>query len=228
MHVSWILRGLTIAVLMTLQGQFASACTIPPSAQMVEKQFKVMIDRADMLFVGTVHHIQRRRWSDDDEKPYFNEDWLEIGRRASLGEDVGNAGYIANWVNFASAVAFLEVDVELYWTGIKTSADEGFQEFVDIDLLRPFTVAGTGPCVNFPRTCPWNMQHGDKVALALRVATFGANKVLFCRKLSDFNSFDVARIRKHNQFVTKYEAIAPYWRTLRRTGAKRGTSESLR
>lgn len=214
---SWALKLSALVILMFFQSKGVLACSIFPSMEATENHFRRMIERSDYVFVGTVNHILRRRWSEDDEKPYFSKTWLDIAARANAGEDVGRDDHIANWVNYAEATAFLRIELELYWTGLKTPYSRGtVQEFVPIDMLRPFSAFGRGPCFSFPRTCPWSIKSGSTVVLAMKETRFGPNKVLFCREIPRLTRSARNEIQNNNKYLSRYEAILPYIKRNRR------------
>ncbi len=153
----------------------------------------------------------RRRWTEDDTPPKFPASWVELTEKSRAGEEVGSQQYLVNLVEFSEATAYLEIEHELYWTGLRGGRRIfGKTELIPIDLLRPYSVAGHGPCHSFPQTCPWDIKPGELVALAIKESTFGAASALVCSRVPRPNRKGAEKIRQKSRFVTKYEALLPF------------------
>ncbi len=188
-----------------------TACSIPPTAASTEKSFRRMIDRADYIFVGIVSHVLRRRWNADDTPPKFHPKILELAKKRREGQDIGSNGYRANWVEFAEATVHLSVISELYTDRL----DNEFYQYqnrnrIPVDLLNPFTVGGHGPCNSFPRTCPWDIAAGERVALAIQKNNFGAHSALICVRVPKITNEQLQKSQRNKRFIAKYEAIRPF------------------
>ena len=189
----------------------ASACRVPPTAERTESALRLLIEKSDYVIIGRVAKVLRRRWNGDDTRPSFPASWIEITKKRSAGEDVGSDQYIANWVEFAEATAYLVVDEELFWTGLQDKRTvAGQRELLPIDLLRPFAVGGHGPCHSFPKTCPWDVNVGEQLAVAIKENRFGVPSALVCSRTPPLSHDDREQIRRLNKFTTKYDALLPY------------------
>jgi hypothetical protein len=134
-----------------------------------------------------------------------------LAERSRAGENVGDSQYLVNIVNFAEATAYLEIDEELFWTGLNDHRHSLAKPLLlPIDMLRPFSVAGHGPCESFPQTCPWDIEPGDVVAVALQNNQFGALSALICSKTPKLSQDAHDEIRRKSRFTTKYDALLPY------------------
>ncbi len=203
--------GLLFCIIFGNETIEANACSVPPTLDRSNQSFKRMMDSADHVFIGRVAYVLRRRWSEDDTRPGTHRKWLEYAEIARAGGDVGSNQYIVNWVEYAEATAYLKVDIELYKSGLLgPKHNVGILELVPIDLLRPFTVAGHGPCDSFPQTCPWDVASGDTVALAIIESRFGAQKALICQKIPRITSKQRKKARYSPRDLTKFEAIRPF------------------
>lgn len=187
------------------------ACSIPPTMEQRDKSFRTMMEKADHVFLGRVSHVLRRRWNDDDTPPRFPDTFLEIARKHRAGEDVGSKKYIANWVEFAEATAYIIVDTELFYSGLTDGRrDPWSRVMLPIDLLRPFHVAGHGPCNSFPQTCPWDIEVGEKLVLAVAESEYGPHKALICKRVGTLSFEERDELRRSNNSKTKYDAIIEF------------------
>jgi hypothetical protein len=208
-----ILRALIRAFIaaVVIGASHANACSIPPGPAKTERAFERMLEDGDYIFIGRVSHVLRRRWGDDDTHPRFHMKWLEYAERAQAGEDVGSHEYIVNWVEFAEATAFILVETELYRPELTHNYYGIPWKTIPIDLLRPFTVAGHGPCHNFPRTCPWDIEPEETLVLAVEKNEFGAQKALFRRRVSRLTQDERREAYDRSRTVTKFDSIRRYY-----------------
>lgn len=151
-------------LLATAQSTQAYACSVAPRRAEIDKQLRELIQSADYVFTGQVARVIRRAWGPEDELGSYEKRWKRLD---AAGREVPD--YIQNMMDYSDATARLSIQTSL--------RDDGFEDrggyyrlgkkMIDIDLLRPFSMAGHGPCTNFPRTCPWDIKTGDFVVVAV-------------------------------------------------------------
>ena len=190
----------------------AHACATPPSSvEAIKHSFRVMMERADHVFIGDVSHIIRKRWNDDDTRSSLAKRFSAYAERRQKGEDIGEFGYMANFAEYSEATAYLSVVAQLVETGLINRDTERYrQTLVPVDLLQPFSVKGHGPCHDFPRTCPWDIKRGDRVALAIQEQQFGSQVALICMKAPEMSDDELKALKRKSRFTTKYDAIHPF------------------
>ena len=179
-----LLRACAISVMLTcglVSG--AAACVQAPSPKQTEESLRTLINDADHVFIAVVGRILRRRWGPDDEMGPGAHGWLE---RQKKGMEI--PPHAKNTITFSNATANLLVLLKLKESWISDRWEGKSQSFktqrtVKINLLRPFTVAGTGPCYNFPRTCPWTTKPGDLVLAAVVERRYEPWLATFCMKV---------------------------------------------
>lgn len=186
----------------------AFACVEYPSAEKTESDLRVLLDKADHVIIGRVSYITRRQWSEDDTQPKLNSVWRDVVERDG---DRIDRQYMANWATYSEATAYLVPVAEVYRSGIMDDRRLGENGIlVPIDMLRPFTVAGHGPCQNFPQTCPWDIKADEHIAVAIQENRFGAHTALICRKVERPGQTEIGSIRQQNRFITKFDAMLHY------------------
>lgn len=182
-----------LAVLFCLAISSVQACSVPPGPSRWEKSFRSLIDRSDYVFIGRVGRIIRRRWGPDDELGPHEARWLKS--RAKGRKIHPN---IQNRLDFSDSIADISV---FSWLKEPSGSDKlirrGFSEYdaIQIDLLRPFTVVGRGPCYSFPRTCPWTVRTDDFVAIAINKRINPVFWVQYCVVIEHPNLKHLSRIR---------------------------------
>lgn len=143
--------------------------------------------------------------------PFFIRNGLGMPNKHVRARMSARMGILSTGSNSLRLRRSCRLSTELYWTGLANGRRRaGGRELIPIDLLRPFTVAGHGPCYNFPRTCPWDIGRGETVALAIQKSEFGAHKALFCRRISRLTNEERQETYRRSKSITKYEAILPY------------------
>ena len=192
----------------------ASACLVPPAAEQTERALRATVEQADHVIIARVSHVLRRRWTSDDTMPDFHQRMFDYVGKHRSGEYGNQFQYFANWVEFAEATAYLEIETELYWTGLSDGqssfADAADPDLLPIDLLRPFTVSGHGPCHDFPTTCPWDIWPGELVAVAIEEQRFGAHRALVCSRIPRLTLDQRRKIEEANRTTTKFDALLPH------------------
>lgn len=187
------------------------ACSVAPGLSETQRELRLLVETSDHVVIGRVSHVQRRRWHEDDTPPRFPASWIELAEKSKAGEEVGSLQYLVNLVEFSEATAYLEIEQELFWTGLRDGRRIfGKTELIPIDLLRPYSVAGHGPCHSFPQTCPWDIKPGELVALAIKESTFGAASALVCSRVPRLGRKEAEKIRQKSRFVTKYDSLLPF------------------
>ena len=208
------MRRISIALIFLIVFGVASAhaCATPTtSLEAMKQSFRIMMEKADHVFLGDVSHIVRRRWSDDDIRPNLHSEYLELAEKRKNGEDIGEFDYLANYAEYSEATAYLSVFAQLVETGLVNRETELYRRtLVPVDLLQPYSVAGHGPCENFPRTCPWDIKPGDRLVLAIQEKQFGSQVALVCIKAPTMSDDQLRRIKRKSGFTTKYDAIQPF------------------
>ena len=208
------MRRITIALFffVVLGITSAHACASPPtSVEAIKHSFRVMMEQADHVFVGDVSHILRRRWTDDDTRSSLSNRFSSYAEKRQKGEDIGEFGYMANYAEYSEATAYLSVVTQLVETGLVNRDTERYRRtLVPVDLLQPFSVKGHGPCLDFPRTCSWDIKPGDRVVLAIQEQQFGSQVALICVKAPKISNDQLRRFKRKSGITTKYDAILPF------------------
>ncbi|MDA7946133.1 MAG: hypothetical protein MPJ78_01505 [Hyphomicrobiaceae bacterium] len=169
---------IVLIVIFTLFPASAMACVALPSSEQREKALRALINEAHHVFIGQVWRVTRRRWGPDDQKNRYLKDWEKWdaeGREVPV--------HVRNMMDFSDASARLKVLISLQETSIEEDTRSSYfsePSFIPIDLLRPFTQFGYGPCFNFPRTCPWNVKVGEFVAVAIKRRFDGSFAATYC------------------------------------------------
>ncbi len=167
-------------VLIFIQSIEAYACSVAPQRAQVDKQLRELIQSGDFVFIGQVTRITRRAWGPNDDPGWYEKRWKILQEK---GREV--PPYIQNMMEFSDATARLTVKVSLRDDDFGTSGGHyrHGKKLIDIDLLRPFSQAGHGPCTNFPRTCPWDIKTGDFVVVAVEEKQALPFAATYCLKI---------------------------------------------
>ncbi len=186
----------------------AMACTVSPGPEQIAAKLHRVMEQADHVFIAEVDHITRRRWGADDDQPRLNADYEEMLARS--GEDFRKQ-HIVNWTEYAEATAFLQPELEIHWSGlIDNNKPFGDGRLVPIDMLRPFRINSDGGCYSFPQTCPWDIQSGSSVVVAMQENRFGTQTALLCFEIDDMTPEQRDKLRLRSDFVTKFDAMFPF------------------
>lgn len=200
---------IVLSALVSLLSSPAIACRAMPSIEEAERELRALINDADQVFIGQVERITRRRWSPDDEPGLFEKTWRS---READGREIPN--YIRHLLDFPDATADLKVYLALQETGLKELLGGGSwiegESLLAIDLLRPFTVAGHGPCHNFPRTCPWDVKPGEFVAVAVEERSFSPWLASFCVRIEHPTSDEYDTILAKRNHASADQMFWPY------------------
>jgi hypothetical protein len=160
-----------------------SACVVAPTIEQSNQTLRDGLNSADMMFVGQVQRITKRRWTEDDQMGLYEQrllEWQAEGREISEERK--------RILIFSDAEARLSIDIFMKDSGFGEQQPFHRSHFgnpeVDLDLLRPVRSAGDGSCSSFPKPCPWNIKVGDWVAVALDEQPLQAPATLYCTKIN--------------------------------------------
>ena len=178
MNLRFFLTFLFAAMLTVLANQSLS-CSVPPTKEQADRALKGLIDRADYVVIGQISRVTKRRWGPDDQLGLYEQ---TLQQYEVEGRDL--FGYQQNLIEFSNA----EAGIITYWSlrddGIDSGKHRAFGRGMDseifIDLLQPFSVAGHGLCLDFPRTCPFDIQVGTYVAAAIYNEEYGPFSAYYC------------------------------------------------
>lgn len=204
------LRAIVLLAALTVVTHPAFACAVPMSPSRQDEAIRRLINTADHVFIGQVRGIKRRRWGPDDEMDPVASLWL---RRAQNGRKL--PGYIQNLTEFSDATATLRVVTTLKSPSMQPGSPDKLKrsrsrEPVVIDLLRPFRVAGRGPCMNFPRTCAWDIKPGQFVAVAVQETRYQPWRANVCLRLDRKNRPRARELREKLKTSSIAEVLWPY------------------
>ena len=203
------LRAMILLVLLMAAANSAYACAVPVSPSRQDEFIRRLINSADHVFIGQVQGIKRRRWGPDDERDPVASLWH---RRAQEGRKV--PGYLKNIADFSDATATLKVVTRLKSPDVQANSQNRSnrrrREPVVIDLLRPFRVAGHGPCMNFPRTCAWDIKPGQFVAVAIQETQYQPWRANVCLRLDRKNRPDARQLRDKLKTSSLADVLWPY------------------
>ncbi len=204
------LRLVVSVLTLTVAAGSAYGCSVPMSQARQDQALQHIINNADHVLVGMVRSIKRRRWGPDDEI-----DPIAKRTRARGKRGLKVHGYMQNIADFSDATATLRIVASLKSRTVPTvSADERKprrrREPVIIDLLRPFSVAGHGPCMNFPRTCPWDIKPGEFVVAAITETQYQPWRANLCIRFDRKTRPKTRELREKLKTSSVAEVLWPY------------------
>lgn len=187
----------------------AYACSNPPGPQETENALRKMINNSDHVFIANVGRIIRRRWGPDDDMG-TNLAWLL--KRKNNGEVISD--HQMNRLGFSDAVVQLINILPLKSKNLAEmrKRDQRYRlvrNSIKIDLLSPYSVAGHGPCYNFPRTCPWNIKPGEQIAVAVIEQKHEPWLATYCVRI-EFAASQIASIVDRRASTSADKLIWPF------------------
>jgi hypothetical protein len=194
-----------LSSLASVQVTPALACSVAPTLDEETRDLREDLNSADMLFIGQVQRITKRRWTADDQLGLYEQRLLESqaeGRELADAEE--------RVLVFSDAEARLQIDTSMKPDGLDAPPYYFGASEIDVDLLRPVRSRGDGLCSAHPRPCPWDIEAGDWVAIALRDQPFQKPLTIYCVTISGSDLGARNRIEARRGSVEPAELFWPF------------------